>query len=252
MAALIHRESEFEGYSLTELEEELKVLDIDDDGIISPEDLSTFLNRKKYMQGAAPGAMRKTLFPKLKLDEGTEKLIAELKQSIARKNYSLYDFFNLIDTNKDGLLTVDELCTGLDKLAKFDSTQKDAIFSYLDKAGHGIIPYKVFVEQLGGKKEDTEDEKVFNWSEEVLSRIKEWYRTSGMSAEAAFNLVDKNFDGVVCESDLKHFLHKYVGIHKSEFTPVRMIRLKKLIDTYKRERLDLSDFKRLFDGDMGL
>jgi Ca2+-binding EF-hand superfamily protein len=76
--------------------------------------------------------------------------------------------------------------------------------------------------------------------------MRRWYREIDKPVEDAFKLIDADFDGRVGDADLNNYLTRYLGFHSSELTQIRLARLKKILDTFKRSALDFTDFKRVF------
>lgn len=80
---------------------------------------------------------------------------------------------------------------------------------------------------------------------ETIARIREWYRAEGISLFDAFRTMDKDFDGFINKADLKTFLVEVLKFQESDITIIRIDRLFKLIDQFKRGCIQFIDFKRL-------
>lgn len=70
-----------------------------------------------------------------------------------------------------------------------------------------------------------------------------------LSAEDAFRIADADFDGFISKKDLTSFLRDVLKIPVEEITLARVARLFKLMDVFKRNSVQLSDFKRLIFDD---
>lgn len=146
----------------------LEKADIDQDGFIDNEDLDIFLQRHKYLnkrpmtsnpsqktnkfegshsqRGLNFGDTLPGLYPKEPLDEGkADIVIRDLRQALFFKKISFFDFFKILDANKDGFITIEEFCNGMDKVIKFSQPIKEGFFSFMDKQKIGMIDYKAFL-----------------------------------------------------------------------------------------------------------
>ena len=56
-----------------------------------------------------------------------------------------------------------------------------------------MIDYKTFLAIMNGHNNLTQSEN-FNWVDEALDRLKAWYKSSHLTVEDAFKLVDKDGD----------------------------------------------------------
>ena len=66
-----------------------------------------------------------------------------------------------------------------------------------------------------------------------------------MNLEDAFRIADADFDGFISKKDLTSFLKDAIKIQADEVTSARVDRLFKLMDIFKRGKIQLTDFKRL-------
>lgn len=80
---------------------------------------------------------------------------------------------------------------------------------------------------------------------ETINKIKEWYKSEGISLFDAFRTVDKDFDGFINKNDLKTFLLEVLKFQEIDLTNTRIDRLFKLMDQFKRGCVQFIDFKRL-------
>lgn len=70
-----------------------------------------------------------------------------------------------------------------------------------------------------------------------------------MSPEDAFRIIDIDFDGNISKKDLESFLKDILKIPVEQITTSRVARLFKLMDVFKRNSLQLNDFKTLIYED---
>lgn len=135
------------------------MMDIDGDGIVSIDDIQTFMSRHKYIGSSevqeewgarnpleTQASLRhKTLYPQQALSEKQmEEVLRELRQTLHLKRVSFYDMFNQLDQNKDGFITIEEF-DKIDKWVKFEQSVKDGLFAFIDKGKIGMIDYATFL-----------------------------------------------------------------------------------------------------------
>jgi len=71
-----------------------------------------------------------------------------------------------------------------------------------------------------------------------------------LNAEDAFRIIDIDFDGKISKKDLTSFLKDVLKIPSTEITTSRIGRLFKLMDIFKRNSIQLSEFKKLIYEDL--
>lgn len=63
----------------------------------------------------------------------------------------------------------------------------------MDRNKNKMIDYKTFLAIMNGHNNLAQSEN-FNWVDEALDRLKTWYKSSHLTVEDAFKLVDKDGD----------------------------------------------------------
>lgn len=66
--------------------------------------------------------------------------------------------------------------------------------------------------------------------------------------DEAFKCFDKDFDGVVNKDDLRQSLVSILEIKADQILPTKLDRLFRLMDFYKTNQIQLSDFQRLVNN----
>ena len=66
-----------------------------------------------------------------------------------------------------------------------------------------------------------------------------------LTAQDAFRVMDKDFDGELSKKDLELFLLNELKYYPEEISENKIDRLYKLMDTYKRDCIQLTDLKKL-------
>lgn len=81
----------------------------------------------------------------------------------------------------------------------------------------------------------------------MVSEIKNFL---DLMAEDAFRIGDADFDGFISKKDLTYFVREALKIPSDEITESRIDRLFKLMDIFKRGKIQLSDFKKILSEDL--
>ena len=89
----------------------------------------------------------------------------------------------------------------------------------------------------------------FDWENNTIQMIKDWMFKEGITFEEAFKSFDRDFDGRISKADLKWGLINILEIKSEEILPTKLDRLFKLIDFYKTNSIQLSDFQRLLTNE---
>jgi len=69
-----------------------------------------------------------------------------------------------------------------------------------------------------------------------------------ITVDEAFKCFDKDFDGVVNKDDLRQSLVSILEIKEDQILPTKLDRLFRLMDFYKTNQIQLSDFQRLVNN----
>jgi len=138
-------------------------VDIDQDGFISKEDMETFINRgaliAKGQKQVSALNTKQMLFPTKPLNEkDMENLLRELRFVMDSRRMKNYELFAMLDTNEDGFVTIDEFCTGLEKIIPLPRPITEGFFAYIDKLKIGVLNLENFMNVL--KKNIYEKEQV--------------------------------------------------------------------------------------------
>ena len=73
-----------------------------------------------------------------------------MREKSIKKKISFYDFFNKLDSNKDGFITFDEWNKNLDQILPLEEEEREVLFNYLDKSKNRMIDYKTFLNYMNG------------------------------------------------------------------------------------------------------
>ena len=125
----------------------------------------------------------------------------------------------------------------------------------MDRHKIGMIDYQSLLDHMNyanDKKEEimaVKPDDNWDWPNHALARIKKWASTERLSAEDAFRVLDRDFDGSINRKDLEGFLREVLKCTDKEITVSRLNRLFKLLDLFKRGQLQLIDVIRLLSNE---
>ncbi|EGR32182.1 hypothetical protein IMG5_093060 [Ichthyophthirius multifiliis] len=259
----------FKGNSKAQIEFYVNELDLDCDGFIKENDIELFLKRyyyfeqiefaqssqtRQYLQktldfyGENTTMNTKTLFPLENLNEKkVDDVIRDLRFKLQLKNMNYYELFNLLDSDMDGFITINEFSKNIDQIIKLSQAIKDGFFSYMDKLSIGMVDLNSFL-KIMQKSLITKDQQIkedsFDWETKMLQEIRNWFQKSGLTIEDSFRVLDRKFEGKITIEDLEVFLKECMKIKNEDLTQGILNRLFKLMDQFKNGRITLMDWKR--------
>ncbi|KAL4491412.1 hypothetical protein ABPG72_008068 [Tetrahymena utriculariae] len=180
-------------------------------------------------------------------EEMINLILRDLRKNIRDKKISFKQLFDLLDTDKNGMISCSEFMDGLDKFILLSQPVKDGFFAYMDQLHIGMIDINNFLKVLeksvieNAQDQVTEDN--WNWQNLMVQKIFEWYSKGHFtSEEEAFRVIDFEYKGYIDAQDFKKFLRDVLKIKENELTVARVNRLFKIIDFYKSGRIGIIDF----------
>ncbi|CAG9333497.1 unnamed protein product [Blepharisma stoltei] len=218
--------------------------DVNKDGFIDIHDLNATLSGKSFKDINSEKS-----FPAQRLaPDRAKSVIKDIRRALVAKRMSYYDAFRAFDAENNGVLSAQEFYDGLDKIIELSQPVKDGLFAIMDKQSIGIVTRESFIAVL---KDTNIEPSVFGdswgWENETLTKIRQWIYKENLTVEEAFRAFDKDFDGVINKKDLEKALVDVLKLEERECYSSKVDRLYKLLDTYKRNSIQLSDFKLLFE-----
>jgi Ca2+-binding EF-hand superfamily protein len=146
-------------------------------------------------------------------------------------------------------LNFNEFNVGLGRVITLSAPIKEKLFALMDRNQIGMVDYPNFLEVIqmssankGAAKKGDGQKDNFNWEEEVIEKIKHWVVNERITVDEAFKCFDKDFDGFINKEDLKWGLTNILQIPSEELYPTKIDRLYRLLDFYKTNTIQLSDF----------
>ena len=247
-------------------------IDIDNDGKIDYHDISTFLSRHDFIENQTmrlldtvktvygfnlmPNSTRTTkncLFPVEKIPENKiGNMLRGLRNALLSRNISYHEFFSKIDSNKDGQINYDEFMKGIKDVINWSDQVISGVFAFFDRQKIGMVDFKTFLTVIRKTLfENIEDATpdTFNWENNVLKKIRTWFKTQDMKSEDAFRIIDIDYNQIIDKQNLHRFLKEILKIPKEELTATHIDRLYSLMDLYRTGKVKYSDFKRVLAED---
>lgn len=219
-------------------------MDMNKDGYIDLEDLNATLSSKSFMtvSNSQPYPIRKISPNRAKA------VIKDIRTALVAKRMNFHDAFRTFDVKKKGMLSSKEFSDGLSRVIELSQPMKDGLFAVMDKQAIGMVDFTSFLSVL--KDTDIQPKAHgddWGWENNSLSAIRKWISSENLSIEDAFRAFDKDFDGIMSKADLKKSLIEILKYEEREMPSSRIDRLYKLMDIYKRNSIQLADFKSLFE-----
>lgn len=226
------------------LDEVASKFDVNKDGFIDIYDLLAILGSKSYLELA-----KGNTFPTQPLSPDRAKVvIKDIRSALVAHKVNFHDAFTNFDTENLGVLSATQFSEGLAKYIDLSEQVKNGLFTLIDKLGTGLITFDSFLSVIKDTNIDPKPHKdSWNWENDCIHKIRSWIKSEGISVENAFRAFDSDFDGVISKEDLKKALMTVLKMQDKDCRSSKMDRLYKLMDTFKRNTIQLSDFKLLFE-----
>jgi Ca2+-binding EF-hand superfamily protein len=231
-------------FSETLLDEVAEKFDVNKDGFIDIFDLSAILGSKSYLELG-----KGNTFPTRPLSPDRAKVvIKDIRNALVSHKVNFFDAFSALDSENLGVLSAKQFSEGLSKYISLSEQVKNGLFALIDKLGTGLITFDSFLSVIKDSNIDPKPLKdSWSWENETIERIRVWILSQSLSVENAFRAFDSDFDGVISKDDLKSGLKTVLKLQEKDCRSSKVDRLYKLMDTFKRNSIQLSDFKLLFE-----
>ena len=226
----------------TDMAEIASKMDLNGDGLIDANDVNSVLNARNRVSFEG----KTSISGEILTPEKSRSVLTELRNSLIHRKISYSEAFKKMDIENTGMVSYPNFMSGMDKLAQFSDPVKSGLFRLLDTNGIGLIDYQTFLRVV--RDSDTEQKPAsdnWNWEQEIISKIKDWMNTEKLTVEAVFRAFDRDFDGILSKKDLRESLESVLKLENIQ--PSKIDRLYKLLDAFKRDSVQLADFKAIFE-----
>ncbi|EGR32180.1 hypothetical protein IMG5_093040 [Ichthyophthirius multifiliis] len=143
-------------------------------------------------------------------------------------------------------LTNDDIFKGIRKLnLDLNPLQITELHRILDKNKDGFVDLDDWMNVIVSNCKTMQREDDWQWTNDVLNKIKQWYKNEGLSIQDAFRVFDQDFDGYINKKDIENFLLQVLKLSDKEIEPQRINRIFKLMDEFKRGAIKMADLNRL-------
>ena len=226
------------------LEEIAEKFDVNKDGVIDLNDLKAILESKNYLELASGNT-----YPTKALSlEKAKVVLKDIRTALVSQKVSFSDAFRIFDSKNLGVLTAKQFSVGLSKYIELSEPVKNGLFALIDKLGTGLITLPGFLAVLKDSNLEPKPHKdSWTWENDTIDKIRQWIHQENISVENAFRAFDGDFDGIISKDDLRNSLLKVLKLVPRDCDSNKIDRLYKLMDHFKRNSIQLSDFKVLFE-----
>ena len=229
-------------------------LDIDADGVISLEDLSSVLNRFnltsyfKYTNDSSKADIN--IFSYENMGENKYRnIIKKLEQFKKMKNITDVGLFKLFDKDNDGFISSVDFNKAIDNIIMMSPALKDQFFNYLDFYHNGLVDYETFRKRMIDYKSG--DILIQNNNEievKILDKMKDFViKNKNLSDNEIFRFMDKDCDGLINIDDLKSFIINNLHISEIEFDKAKLERVMMSLSLSKNYQIGLMDIRKFIN-----
>ena len=225
-------------------------LDIDSDGMISFEDLSSVLKRFSYTsffkyknESSDPNIY---LFSDEKMTkEKFNSIVKRLKLYMKSKNLTEIGLFQKFDKDKDGLISCVDVNSNMDEIISISPALKDQFFNYLDFYHNGLVDLETFISRLNNAPVIQNNNLIEN---EILHEMKEFIlKNKNYSDNEIFEVMDKDCDGLISIDDFKLFIVNNLNIPETRFNKAKLERVIMSLSLSKNFQIGLNDIREFIN-----
>ena len=234
----------------------IKKFDYDRDGKISQEDLYNviinyvdkhFFDNKKKIEEDSINSHNESIYKENK------QFYIYLKEIIKKLNYTLDNFFNYLDNNKDKYISKEEFINQILSLPnfnhnKFNLEKIEQFYIFLDEYKNDKVDLNTFRIKLNILDDDINLNKEHlykgNTTIEILL-LKEFSKyfleNNFLSDTELFSILDSDNDGLISKEDIKLFAINLLKMNEKELTYDKLMHFISSISSTRNENLTLSD-----------
>ena len=232
----------------------IQKLDVDSDGLISFEDLTSVL--KRYIHTSFFKYTNDSSNPEInfysKENMSLEKfgnIAKRLKDYMKQKNISEIGLFKKFDKNNDGFISCIDFNSTIGSIIPLPPAMRDQFFNYLDYYKNGLIDLETFISRLNNfSKTDILVHNNNIIENQILQEFKNFViKNKNLSDNEIFAAMDKDCDGIININDLRKFLVKDLMISEKEFSKAKLERVMMSLSLSKNFQIGLNDIREFIN-----
>ena len=232
----------------------IQKLDVDSDGFISFEDLTSVL--KRYIHTSFFKYTNDSTNPEINFYTKEQMSIEKFKNIAKRltdymksKNISEIGLFKKFDKNNDGFISCIDFNSTIGNIIPLPPAMRDQFFNYLDFYKNGLVDLETFISRLNNfSKTDILVQNNNIIENEILKELKDFVRKNkNLSDNEIFAAMDKDCDGIINIEDLKKFLVKDLMLSEKDFSKSKLERVMMSLSLSKNFQIGLNDIREFIN-----
>ena len=232
----------------------IQKLDVDSDGLISFEDLTSVLKRYihtsffKYTNDSSNPDINFYSKENISLEK-FRNIAKRLKDYIKQKNISEIGLFKKFDKNNDGFISCIDFNSTICSIIPLPPAMRDQFFNYLDYYKNGLVDLETFISRLNNfSKTDILVHNNNIIENQILQELKNFMiKNKNLSDNEIFAAIDKDCDGMININDLRKFLVKDLMISEKELSKAKLERVMMSLSLSKNFQIGLNDIREFIN-----
>ena len=232
----------------------IQKLDVDADGVISFEDLTSVLKRYihtsffKYTNESSSPTINFYSKEQMSIDK-FKNVAKRLKDYMKSKNISEIGLFKKFDKNNDGFISCIDFNSTIGSIIPLPPSMRDQFFNFLDFYKNGLVDLETFISRLNNFSKTNILVQNNNKTEnEILQELRNYFlKNKNLSDNEIFAAMDKDCDGIININDLKKFLVRDLMISEQDLSKAKLERVMMSLSLSKNSQIGLSDIREFIN-----
>ena len=232
----------------------IQKLDVDSDGLISFEDLTSVLKRYihtsffKYANDSSSPDINLYSKEQMSIDK-FRNIAKRLRDYMKSKNISEIGLFKKFDKNNDGFISCIDFNSTIGSIIPLPPAMRDQFFNFLDFYKNGLVDLETFISRLNNFTKTNILVQNNNKTEnEILQELRSFViKNKNLSDNEIFAALDKDCDGIININDLKKFLVKDLMISEQDLSKAKLERVMMSLSLSKNFQIGLNDIREFIN-----
>ena len=232
----------------------IQKLDVDSDGLISFEDLTSVLKRYihtsffKYANDSSSPDINLYSKEQMSIDK-FRNIAKRLRDYMKSKNISEIGLFKKFDKNNDGFISCIDFNSTIGSIIPLPPAMRDQFFNFLDFYKNGLVDLETFISRLNNFTKTNILVQNNNKTEnEILQELRNFViKNKNLSDNEIFAALDKDCDGIININDLKKFLVKDLMISEQDLSKAKLERVMMSLSLSKNFQIGLNDIREFIN-----